>query len=76
MKTQLEKLIEYFKPKTKEDGETPSSIGIHIINRDEMIEVTVNKDLKIDYSDTYIYIDADNYIGMIKIDRIEEITEI
>lgn len=73
MKEFLEKLIEFFQPEKEDD--TESSIGICLID-DEPIELTVNAALKVEYSKDHLYIDCDDYIGIIRIDRIVQIHEI
>lgn len=73
MKEILDKLLDWFK---QEEGKDPYSVGIYLIGKEEAIEIVVNKELIIEYSDQFIFINSQCYIGLIRIDRISEITEI
>lgn len=73
MKEVLEKLLDWFK---QEEDKDPYSVGIYLIDKEEPIEIVVDKELIIEYSDQFIFINSHHYIGLIRIDRISEITEI
>ena len=74
MKEFLEKLIKFFQQEKEEDLE--SSIGIYLIGEVEPIELCVDADLKIECFKDHLYIDSNDYIGIIRIDRIVQIHEI
>ena len=73
MKEVLDKLLDWFK---QGDAEEPYSVGISLIDKEDPIEILVNEELVIEYSDQFIFINSHHYIGLIRIDRISEITEI
>lgn len=73
IKILLEKLIDFLKP----EGEGESILGICLIGQDDVpIEMAVNDNLKIDYTDKFLLIDSEDYIGIIRIDQIAQITEV
>lgn len=71
---QLNKLIEFLKsmPPTKVN----STIGIDFASENDMIEFDVTKDLIVDLKGDWLFINAENFVGIVNINLIESITEI
>jgi len=71
---QLRKLIEFLR--TTEPTEVDSAIGIDFASENDVIEFNVTKDLIVDLKGDWLYIQAENYVGIVNINLIESITEI